>query len=197
MTLALKRQTFCQSRWNKNWNVRNSYSYVATGTKIRFHFQFPRSPDAVFGGLIGWLFNWKCKFSCRIISNIATNLKYNYQAQNVLDGDGIDNVTLRLWKYSDFCSRHTVGVAGDDIMFRILVFFHIMIVKYGIHTTTWDYHETVILPYIYIYIYNLFFWMYYEFHNENFSAATELLQPDSTSSNWRQVYFSGSLFYLI
>ena len=26
------------SRWNKNWNVRNSYSYVATVTKIRFHF---------------------------------------------------------------------------------------------------------------------------------------------------------------
>ena len=25
------------SRWNKNWNVRNSCSYVATTTKIRFH----------------------------------------------------------------------------------------------------------------------------------------------------------------
>ena len=56
------------SRWNKNWNVRNSYSYVATANKIWFHFQFPRSPDAEFGGLIGWLFNWKCTFSCRIIS---------------------------------------------------------------------------------------------------------------------------------
>ena len=50
------------SRWNKNWNVRNSYSYVATATKIRFHFQFARWPDAAFGGLIGWLFNWKCRF---------------------------------------------------------------------------------------------------------------------------------------
>ena len=90
------------SRWNKNWNVRNSYSYVATANKIRFHFQFPRSPDAEFGGLIGWLFNWKCKFSCRIISKIANYLKYNY----FWDGDGIENVTSRLWKFSYFCSRH-------------------------------------------------------------------------------------------
>ena len=52
-----------------------------------------------------------------LISNIANYLKYNY----FLDCDGIDNVTLRLWKFSDFCSRHTVGVAGDDIMFHILV----------------------------------------------------------------------------
>ena len=105
------------SRWNKNWNVRNSYSYVATANKIRFHFQFPRLPDAEFGGLIGWLFNWKCKFSCRIISKIANYLKYNY----FWDGDGIENVTSRLWKFSYICSRHTVGVAGDDIMFHILV----------------------------------------------------------------------------
>ena len=82
---------------------------------IRFHFQFPRSPDAAFGG---WLFNLKCKFSCRIISNIANHLKYNY----FWEGDDIDNVTLRLWKLSDFCSRHSVGVAGDDIMFHILIF---------------------------------------------------------------------------
>ena len=27
----------------------------------------------------------------------------------------------RLWTFSDFCSRHIVGVAGDDIMFHILV----------------------------------------------------------------------------
>ena len=52
-----------------------------------------------------------------LISNIANYLKYNY----FLDCYGIDNVTLRLWKLSDFCSRHTVGVAGDDIMFHILV----------------------------------------------------------------------------
>ena len=52
-----------------------------------------------------------------LISNIANYLKYNY----FLHCDGIDNVTLRLWKFSDFCSRHTVGVAGDDITFHILV----------------------------------------------------------------------------
>ena len=58
-----------------------------------------------------------------LLSDLGTNkqhckyLKYNY----FLDCDGIDNVTLRLWKFSDFCSRHTVGVAGDDIMFHILI----------------------------------------------------------------------------
>ena len=52
-----------------------------------------------------------------LISNIANYLKYNY----FWDCDGIDNVTLRLWKFSDICSRHIVGVAGDDIMFHILV----------------------------------------------------------------------------
>ena len=109
------------SRWNRNWNIKYSYSYQAT--KIRFHFQFLRSPDAAFGGLTWWLFNWKCKFSRRLISNITNYLKYNY----FWDGDGIDNVTLRLWKFSDFCSRHSVGVEGDDIMFHILVstFIHL------------------------------------------------------------------------
>ena len=95
--------------------------YVATANKIRFHFQFPRSPDAEFGGLIGWLFNLKCKSSCRMISKIANYLKYNY----FWDGDGIENVTSWHWKFSYFCSRHTVGVAGDDIMFHILVEFYI------------------------------------------------------------------------
>ena len=52
-----------------------------------------------------------------LISSIANYLKYNY----FWYCDGIDNVTLRLWKFSDFCSRHTVGVAGDVIMFHILV----------------------------------------------------------------------------
>ena len=56
-----------------------------------------------------------------MISNIANNLKCSY----FLDGDGIDNVTLRLWKFSDFCSRHTAGVAGDDIMFHILVILYL------------------------------------------------------------------------
>ena len=86
-------------------------------SKIWFNFQFPRSPDAAFRCLIGRLSNWKCRFSCRIISNITNYLKHNY----FRDGDSIDNVTLRLWKISDFWSRHTVGVAGNDIMFHILV----------------------------------------------------------------------------
>ena len=105
-------------KMKQKWNVRNGYGYVATANKIRFHFQFPRSPDAEFGGLIGWLFNWKCKFSCRIISKIANYLKYNY----FWDGDVIENVTSRLWKFSYFCSRHTVDIAGDNIMFHILVY---------------------------------------------------------------------------
>ena len=54
-----------------------------------------------------------------MINNKANYLKYNY----FWDGDGIDNVTLRLWNFSDFCSRHTGGVASDDIMFHILVIF--------------------------------------------------------------------------
>ena len=52
-----------------------------------------------------------------LISNITNYFKYNY----FWDCEGIDNVTLGLWKFSDFCSRHIVGVAGDDIMFHILV----------------------------------------------------------------------------
>ena len=53
-----------------------------------------------------------------LISNIANYLNYNY----FWVSDGIDNVMLWLWKFSDFCSRHTIGVAGDDIMLHILVF---------------------------------------------------------------------------
>ena len=56
-----------------------------------------------------------------MMSNKANYFKNNY----FLDGDGIDNVTLRLWKFSDFFTRHTVGDAGDDIMFHILVDFKI------------------------------------------------------------------------
>ena len=61
-----------------------------------------------------------------LISNIANHLKYNY----FWDCDGINNVTLRLRKFSDFCSRHTVGVAGDDIMFHILVQVYSHFIKY-------------------------------------------------------------------
>ena len=47
------------AKWNKNWNVGNSFCYVATATKIRFHGQFPRSAEAAFGGHIGWLLKKK------------------------------------------------------------------------------------------------------------------------------------------
>ena len=43
------------SRWNKNWNVRKSYSYVATTNKIRFHFQFPRGGNFRFAGTQAFL----------------------------------------------------------------------------------------------------------------------------------------------
>ena len=43
------------------------------------------------------------------------------QIQFFWDCDAIENITLRLWKFSNFCSRHTVGVASDYIMFHILV----------------------------------------------------------------------------
>ena len=62
---------------------------------------------------------------------------------------GIDNVTLRFWKFSEFCPRHTVGVVGDDIMYHILVelsgyitqkihtrwFIAMMTFWYGTHNT--------------------------------------------------------------
>ena len=54
-----------------------------------------------------------------MISNKANYVKYNY----FLDNYGIDNVMLRLWKCADFRSRHTVGVADDDIMHHILVIY--------------------------------------------------------------------------
>ena len=45
----------------------------------------------------------------------------NLVAVQLFSGEAIDNIMLRLWKFSDFCSRHNVGVAGDDIMFHIQV----------------------------------------------------------------------------
>ena len=64
-------------KMNKNWKVKNSYGYVVTATKIRFQFQFTRSPDAVFGGHIIWLLNWKFKCGWGRISNIANYVKCN------------------------------------------------------------------------------------------------------------------------
>ena len=59
------------------------------------------------------------------VGDLGTNKQHCKlsQIQLFLRLDGIDNVTLRLWKLSDFCSRNTVGVAGDDVMFHILVYF--------------------------------------------------------------------------
>ena len=54
---------------------KNSHSYVATATKIRFYFQFPRPPDAECRGW--WSLNWKSKFGCIMISNIANHVKCN------------------------------------------------------------------------------------------------------------------------
>ena len=49
--------------------------------------------------------------------NIKNYVKYSY----FCDDDGINIVTLRLWKFSDFSSRHSGCSAGDDIMYHILV----------------------------------------------------------------------------
>ena len=100
----------------QNWNVGNSYGFVATATKIRFHFWFPRSPNVAFGGHIGWLLNWKYEFGWKIIISSANYVNYNYFCD-----DGIAKVTLRLWEFSDFSSRHTVGITDDVIMYHILV----------------------------------------------------------------------------
>ena len=98
----------------QKWNARNSYNYVATATKIRFHFQFPRLSVAAFGGHIGWLFNWKCKFSCRIISNIANYVKYNYLFETASIMQRCDFIN------SQISAQDTLGVANDD-MYHILV----------------------------------------------------------------------------
>ena len=84
---------------------------------MRFHFQYTRSPDAEFDGHFGLFVNWKFKFRCKIIYNITNNIKCNY----FLDNNNINYVTLR--KFSDFCSRHTAGVAGDGIMYYTCVQF--------------------------------------------------------------------------
>ena len=38
------------------------------------------------------------------------------------DEDGIDNVMLRLWEFSDFSSGHIVGMVDDGIMYHILIY---------------------------------------------------------------------------
>ena len=66
-----------------------------------------------------------------LLDDLGTNKEHCKlsQIELFLDCDGIDNVTLRLWKFSDFCSRHIVGVAGDDIMFHILVITRVIITR--------------------------------------------------------------------
>ena len=58
-----------------------------------------------------------------LLGNLGTNIQHCKLSQinYFWYCNGIDNVTLRLWKFSDLCSRHIVGVAGDGIMFHILV----------------------------------------------------------------------------
>ena len=75
---------------------------------------------------IAWCRIWRLYW---MVAKLEVYLKLS------LDGDGIDNVTLRLWKFSDFCSRHTVGVAGDDIMFHILVLYDFNV--YEPYLKTW------------------------------------------------------------
>ena len=77
-------------RWNKIWNVGNSYSYVATETKIRFHFRFVRSPDATFGGHNGWLLK-KFKVCCRIITTCEWLTSLLSKVQLILE----------VWRYSN------------------------------------------------------------------------------------------------
>ena len=69
--------------------------------------------------------------------DLGTNKQYCNlsQIRYFWDCDGIDNVTLRLWKFSDFCSRHIVGVAGDDLLFHILVYYVPIIVS------SWNFRE--------------------------------------------------------
>ena len=62
-----------------------------------------------------------------LMSNIANYLKHNNYY--FWDCYGIDDVTLWLWKFSDFCSPHIVGIAGDDIMFHILVLSFLLFYK--------------------------------------------------------------------
>ena len=97
----------------KTWNVRNSYIYVATATKIRSQFEFLRSPDATFGGHIGRLLNLKFKFGCRMISNVTHYVKYIFQML-------IASRKSRDFENSDYCFRQTVDMAGDDFMHHIL-----------------------------------------------------------------------------
>ena len=85
------------SRW---WRLRWRHMVASKFPLYSCLWEVGSGPDATFCGLFGWLFNWKSKFSCRIISNIANYLKYNY----FWESDGIDNVTLQLWKFSDFYS---------------------------------------------------------------------------------------------
>ena len=84
---------------------------------IQFHFQFPRSPDAAFGGLIECLFNCKCRFSCRIISNIlqivSNTIIFEMVIASIMSCCDFEN--------SQISAQDTVGMGGDDIMFHILV----------------------------------------------------------------------------
>ena len=72
------------------------------------HVWFPWSHEGAFGGLIGRLYYWNI---------ILIWLHNRYQRSKLCqihfcDYDVIDDVIVRLWKFSDFGSRKYVGIAA-------------------------------------------------------------------------------------
>ena len=108
------------SRWNENWNVRNSNSYVATANHDSVSLSVSKITRCRIWRPIGWLFNWKCKLSCRIISNLANYLKFNF---------------LRLWRHrkchvatlkiSQICSQDTLLASRVMISCSTFYLYHI------------------------------------------------------------------------
>ena len=81
VTLALKQPQLRQSGdYQDETKIKciKKYNYGVTATKNWFHFQFPRSPDAAFGGHIGRLLSWKFEFGYRMVNSISNYVKYNY-----------------------------------------------------------------------------------------------------------------------
>ena len=66
-----------------------------------------------------------------MIINAENYVKYNY----FCDDDSIDNVMLQIWKFPDFHSlRQAVGTKGDDIMYRILVHWNVVVSEININS---------------------------------------------------------------
>ena len=85
------------STWPQIWKYRPKLC-----KKKYFH------DDDVIDDVTGWPQSFSL-YSC--LGEVGSGSK--------LQGQCHANVII--WKFSDFCSRHTVGVAGDDIIFYILV----------------------------------------------------------------------------